>query len=215
MKTSAGSEDGEIARTKTSAGSEDGEIARTGAAVLGAAAAPVRWLRTAIRLLRAGPDAPVSARASRRRMLTAGGLAAGSTLLASSVPAANATAEDTQPFVEHRLVLQLSDRAADKQALTLSVCYNLLKEYGPDLIAIEVVTFGPGIDLVRSASPHRARVDSLIAQGVRFSVCMNTVETVERETGKPVELNLQARKVQAGVARILALCERRYVLVRP
>ena len=97
----------------------------------------------------------------------------------------------------------------------MSVCYNLLKEYGPDLIAMEVVTFGPGIDLVRSASSQRARVDSLIAQGVRFSVCMNTVETVERETGKRVELNPQVRKVQAGVARMLALCEKGYVLVRP
>ncbi|MGE5171211.1 MAG: hypothetical protein ACM3JC_12685 [Rudaea sp.] len=157
----------------------------------------------------------VVVRASRRRLLTAGGLAAGSAMVATPVRAADVTIEETQPFVEHRLALQLSDRAADKQALVLSVCYNLLKEYGPDLIAMEVVTFGPGIDLVRSASPHRARVDSLIAQGVRFSVCLNTVETVERETRKPVALNPQVHKVQAGVARILALCEKGYVLVRP
>jgi intracellular sulfur oxidation DsrE/DsrF family protein len=202
MKTWPGSDEREAAR-----GRAVGVLAR-------AAGALVRWLRHAIRMLRVPPIASVGMRASRRRMLAVSSLAAGSAMLAPAARAADETGEDTQPFVEHRLALQLSDRAADKQALTLSVCYNLLKEYGPDLIAIEVVTFGPGIDLMRSASPQRARVDSLIAQGVRFSVCMNTVETVERETGKRVELNPQARKVQAGVARILALCEARYVLVR-
>jgi hypothetical protein len=109
----------------------------------------------------------------------------------------------------------LSDRGQDKHALILSVANNILKAYGPDLVAIEVVAFGPGIDLLLAASPNRARVDSLIAQGVRFDVCMNTVDTIERDTGRKVELNPQARKVQVGVARIIELCENRYVLVRP
>ena len=201
---------------KGSPASEDGAAARVVARARDAAARAVaRWWRAAMHLLPAGRAAPVAVGAARRRMLTAGGLAAGSVMLATQVRASDATIEETQPFVEHRLALQLSDRAADKQALVLSVCYNLLKEYGPDLVAMEVVTFGQGIDLVRNASSQRARVDSLIAQGVRFSVCMNTVETVERETGKRVELNPQVRRVQAGVARILALCEKGYVLVRP
>jgi intracellular sulfur oxidation DsrE/DsrF family protein len=198
-------------------GPDEREAARRGAVPIFPTTTSVlaRWWHHAVRVLRARRVATVGMRVSRRRMLTAGSLAAGSVMLPTQVRASDATIEETQPFVEHRLALQLSDRAADKQALVLSVCYNLLKEYGPDLIAMEVVTFGPGIDLVRSASPQRARVDSLIAQGVRFSVCMNTVETVERETGKRVELNPQVRKVQAGVARILALCEKGYVLVRP
>ena len=200
---------------KVSPASGDGAPGHVGRALAAAAGAVAQWWRVAMHRLPAGRAAPAAAGASRRRMLTAGSLAAGSVMLASKVRASDATIEDTQPFVEHRLALQLSDRAADKHALVLSVCYNLLKEYGPDLIAMEVVTFGPGIDLVRSASSQRARVDSLIAQGVRFSVCMNTVETVERETGKRVELNPQVRKVQAGVARMLALCEKGYVLVRP
>jgi len=127
---------------------------------------------------------------------------------------ANAPLVD-QPFAEHHLALQLSDNDSKKQALTLSVAYNLLKHYGPDRIAIEVVTFGPGIDLLRAGSAHRAEVDSLISQGVQFDVCMNTVETIERETGKPVDLNPRAVKVQAGVAQILALTEKGFTLVRP
>jgi len=125
----------------------------------------------------------------------------------------NALAE--KPFADHHLVLQLSDDAAKKQSLVISVAYNLLKFYGPDRIAIEVVAFGPGIALLRADSPNRQLVDSLVAQGVRFDVCMNTVNTIERETGQRVPLNPNAKPVEAGVAQILALTEKGYTLVRP
>ena len=120
-----------------------------------------------------------------------------------------------KPFAEHHLVIQLSDREPAKQALALSVPYNLLKFYEPDKISIVVVAFGPGIDLLRAGSPNRARVDSLVSQGVEFDICMNTVDTIERETGKKVDINPKAVKVQVGVARILELAEKNYTIVRP
>ncbi|MFZ0607500.1 MAG: hypothetical protein WAM75_07480 [Xanthobacteraceae bacterium] len=120
-----------------------------------------------------------------------------------------------KPFADHRLVLQLSDGDAKKQSLVISVAYNLLKFYGPDKIAIEVVTFGPGIALLRADSPNRKFVDSLVAQGVRFDLCMNTVDTIKRETGQVPPFNPNARPVEAGVAQILALTEKGYTLVRP
>jgi intracellular sulfur oxidation DsrE/DsrF family protein len=119
-----------------------------------------------------------------------------------------------KPFADHHIVLQLSDADQAKQLLVLSVAYNLLKAYGPDKIAIEVVAFGPGIDLLRAESPDKARVDSLISQGVQFDICMNTVETLERE-GKHVDINPKAVRVQVGVGRILKLTEKGYTLVRP
>lgn len=120
-----------------------------------------------------------------------------------------------KPFAEHRIVLQLSDNDARKQSLVVSVAYNLLKLYGPDKVAIEVVAFGPGIDLLNPDNANRKRVESLVAQGVRFDVCLNTVNTIERETGKRPEFIDAATPVQVGVAQILALTENGYTLVRP
>jgi uncharacterized protein len=120
-----------------------------------------------------------------------------------------------KPFAEHKVVLQLSDSDARKQALVLSVANNLLKAYDPDKVAIEVVAFGPGIDLLRSESDHRKQVESLIAQGVRFDVCLNTVDTLERETGKRPDIMPSATPVQVGVGQILYLTENGYTLVRP
>jgi hypothetical protein len=134
---------------------------------------------------------------------------------APQAPTPGTIAPADKPFAEHRLVLQLSDDDAKKQGLVISVAYNLLKFYGPDKIAIEVVTFGPGIALLRADSPNRKFVDSLVAQGVQFDLCMNTVDTIKRETGHVPPFNPNARPVEAGVAQILALTEKGYILVRP
>jgi uncharacterized protein len=120
-----------------------------------------------------------------------------------------------KPFAEHRIVLQLSDNDPRKQALVISIAYNLLKLYDPDKVAIEVVAFGPGIDLLRTGNDNRKLIESLVAQGVRFDVCLNTVDTIERETGKRPEIIPAAIPVQVGVGQILSLTENGYTLVRP
>jgi intracellular sulfur oxidation DsrE/DsrF family protein len=120
-----------------------------------------------------------------------------------------------KPFAEHRIVLQLSDNDPKKQSLVISVAYNLLKFYDPDKVAIEVVSFGPGIDLLRPENANRKLVESLVAQGVRFDVCLNTVDTIERDTGKRPDIIPVATPVQVGVGQILSLTENGYTLVRP
>jgi uncharacterized protein len=135
-------------------------------------------------------------------------------MAASAVRAEPAPLPD-KPFAEHRIVLQLSDNDAAKQGLVISVAYNLLKLYDPDKVAIEVVAFGPGIDLLRPDNANRKLVESLVAQGVRFDVCLNTVDTIERETGKRPDIIPVAIPVQVGVGQILALTENGYTLVRP
>ena len=120
-----------------------------------------------------------------------------------------------KPFAEHKIVLQLSDADAKKQALVLSVANNLLKAYDPDKIAVEVVAFGPGIDLLLTSSERRKQVESLIAQGVRFDICLSTVDTLEREMGKRPDFIPAATPVQVGVGQILFLAESGYTVVRP
>ena len=142
-------------------------------------------------------------------------IAAPLALALSSAACAQQAPPQDKPFAEHKIVLQLSDNDPRKQALLISVANNLLKFYDPDKVAIEVVAFGPGIDLLRSQNPSRKQVESLIAQGVRFDVCLNTVDTIERETGKRPEIVPGATPVQVGVGQILLLTESGYTLVRP
>jgi hypothetical protein len=142
------------------------------------------------------------------------GAAALATTLPCSAPAQQVPLQD-KPFAEHKIVLQLSDNDVRKQNLVISVANNLLKFYDPDKVAIEVVAFGPGIELLRTESPARRQIESLISQGVRFDVCLNTVDTIERETGRRPEIIPAATPVQVGVGQILFLTENGYTLVRP
>jgi uncharacterized protein len=146
------------------------------------------------------------------------GIVAIAASLAMTLPVVRAQQVPLQdkPFAEHKIVvLQLSDNDPRKQALVISVANNLLKFYDPDKVAVEVVAFGPGIDLLRSESASRKQVESLISQGVRFDVCLNTVDTIARETGKRPDIMPGATPVQVGVGQILFLTENGYTLVRP
>jgi uncharacterized protein len=138
-------------------------------------------------------------------------------LIVTATPAARAQQAPLQdkPFAEHKVVLQLSDNDPRKQGLVLSVTSNLMKFYDPDKVAIEIVAFGPGIELLKPDNPNRKMVESLVAQGARFDICINTVDTLEREGGKRPEFIAAATPVQVGVAQILFLTENGYTLVRP
>lgn len=145
------------------------------------------------------------------------GLSALALLMSAVAPVARAQQAPLQdkPFADHKIVLQLSDNDTRKQGLVISVANNLMKFYDPDKVAVEIVAFGPGIDLLRPENPNRKLVESLVAQGARVDICLNTVDTLERESGKRPEFITAATPVQVGVAQILFLTENGYTLVRP
>lgn len=121
-----------------------------------------------------------------------------------------------KPFAEAHVVLQLVDDDAETQARVLSVANNLIKHYGgPDFIDIEIVAYGPGLSLLFPANALNERVESLLANGVRFVGCMNTLETITRQTGKKPELIAATIPVQTGVARLIERASEGFVLIRP
>lgn len=136
----------------------------------------------------------------------------------SVLPAVAAPPPDiasTHPFAKHFLALQISSTNKDRQAHITSVAANLLKHYGQDAIAIEVVAFGPGVRLLYADSPAREQVESLINEGVRFDACGNTLDTIERTTGKRPKLIPGVIVVPVGVARLLTLAEHGFTIVQP
>jgi intracellular sulfur oxidation DsrE/DsrF family protein len=123
-------------------------------------------------------------------------------------------AEDLKPFAEVHVVLQLSDQ--QNEAVVLDVANNLIKNYGgPDVIDIEIITFGKGVRLMFAGSEHETRIASLVDNGVRFYVCENTLDTIERATGTRPVISEHAEYVRAGVARIVDKVGEGYTLVRP
>ncbi len=149
------------------------------------------------------------------RLLTSIRYASAALLLMPSLAMAQQLPLQDKPFAEHKIVLQLSDSDPKKQGLVISVANNLMTFHDPDKAAVEIVAFGPGIELLKPDNPNRKLVESLVAQGARVDICLNTVDTLERDTGKRPEYIAAATPVQVGVAQILLLTENGYTLVRP
>lgn len=123
---------------------------------------------------------------------------------------------EDKPFAEAFILLQLSDADESKQNAVLDVANNLIKHYGgPDMVDIEIVAFGPGMQLLLEGNPRQERIASLVENGVRFVGCMNTVDTMERKSGTRPALNEHTIPVQTGVAHIVQRVRQGYILVRP
>ena len=124
--------------------------------------------------------------------------------------------DEGKPFAEARIVLQMADGDAESQAHVLNVANNLIKHYGgPDFVDIEIVAYGPGLSLLFPGSANEERISSLLANDVRFVGCENTVESIERATGKRPELIPETIPVQTGVARLVERAQQGFVVIRP
>ena len=137
-------------------------------------------------------------------------------LLTLTLPASanEVSGEDFKPFADKHIILQLSDQA--NEAVVIDTANNLIKNYGgPDMIDIEIVSFGKGVRLMFDGGPQETRIASLVENGVRFYVCKNTLDTMERMEGKRPKLNTSAILVQAGVAHIIDRVDEGYILIRP
>ena len=131
---------------------------------------------------------------------------------------------DQKPFAEAHIILQVSDAEKIHHHATLDIANNLMKHYGgQDMVDVEVIAFGAGISLLYrdsadtlSGNREKAeRIASLKEHGVRFYACGNTLDTIERKTGKRPELLPGVETVQTGVAFMIDEVKRGYTLVHP
>ncbi|MFN3397581.1 MAG: hypothetical protein ACK4ZS_03490, partial [Sulfurimicrobium sp.] len=75
----------------------------------------------------------------------------------------------------HKVVFQVSDDDPRKWNLTLINAKNVQAELGKDNVAIEIVAYGPAIDMLRIESEVGPRVDEAIRNGVKVVACENTM----------------------------------------
>jgi len=125
-------------------------------------------------------------------------------------------AAEDNPFADKKIVLQISDNDPSKQTLILNVANNLLREYGQDGVAIEIVAFGPGLRLLFADNSNKGRIQSLDTSGVAFTACSNTKKKMAKKLGHAIDINPVANSNIPGIVRITKLVtEQGFVLVKP
>jgi intracellular sulfur oxidation DsrE/DsrF family protein len=130
--------------------------------------------------------------------------------------AQNKLAQETR----HRLVLQVNTNDPAAMNLALNNAANA-DQYYSDLgqpIEIEVVTFGPGLHMLREdTSPVKDRIKSMAESrpSVTFKACGNTQENMAKAENKKIPLVSQATVVKSGVVRVMELQEQGWSYLRP
>jgi hypothetical protein len=161
--------------------------------------------------------------------LVAAAPAAGKTTrLAKSAAAAqtqkgSAVALAAQPAAEkkeHHLILQVNTNDAAAMNLTLNNATNVAQYYekAGEPVKIEVVAFGPGLNMLRDdTSPVKARIETmaLSTPEVSFKACGITRENMRKAEDKDIPIVPQAEVVPSGVVRVMQLEENGWSYVKP
>jgi len=124
---------------------------------------------------------------------------------------------EDKPFAEAHVILQISQQQPARFGLALDIANNLAKHYGgQDMVDVELIAFGGGAPfLLDNNNVHQARIENLMQHGVRFYICGNTLDTMERQAGKRPSVLPGVTTVQTGVAFMLEEIQRGYVHVQP
>jgi hypothetical protein len=120
----------------------------------------------------------------------------------------------------HRLILQVNSNDPAMMNLTLNNATNVVQYYKGkgQKVSIEVVTFGPGLHMLREdTSPVKARIETLALSTpeISFKACGNTQENMRKAENKDIPLIPQAKLVSSGVVRVMELQERGWSYVKP
>jgi intracellular sulfur oxidation DsrE/DsrF family protein len=121
---------------------------------------------------------------------------------------------------EHHLILQVNTNDPAAMNLALNNATNVAQYYkdAGEKVKIEVVTFGPGLHMLREdTSPVKARIEemALSAPEVSFKACGNTQEKMQKTENKDIPVVRQAEVVKSGVVRVMELQEMGWTYVKP
>jgi uncharacterized protein len=121
-----------------------------------------------------------------------------------------------KPFAEQRLVLQMSSSAPRDHQAVLDIASNLLRHFGgPDLVDIEILTYGQGVQMVLAKAAQQSRIESLMAGGVRFYICENTLNTLQALEKREIAVLPGVQRVPSGIAYLLQQVDAGYKSVQP
>ena len=121
-----------------------------------------------------------------------------------------------KPFAEQRLVLQVSTASPRDHQAVLDIASNLLRHYGgPDLVDIEILTYGQGVQMVLAEAAQQSRIESLMAGGVRFYVCENTLNTQQALQKREIAVLPGVLRVSSGIAYLLEQVDAGYKAIQP
>jgi hypothetical protein len=110
------------------------------------------------------------------------------------------------------VVIQVSDNDPAKWNLALNNARNIQNDLGKDKVDIEIVAYGPGINMLKKDSEVGPRLDEATMGGVAVSACQNTMKA-QKLSEK--DIHASVAYVPAGVLEIMKKQQAGWSYIRP
>jgi intracellular sulfur oxidation DsrE/DsrF family protein len=122
----------------------------------------------------------------------------------------------------HRVSIQVDQNDPAVMNLALNNASNIMetfKEKGEE-VEIEVVTYGPGLNMLREdTSPVKDRLKQIaelsFPSKIRFSACNVTKRGMEKREGHAIPIVAEASLVPSGAVRLMELQESGWSYLKP
>ena len=137
-----------------------------------------------------------------------------------STPVAPQTAALPSSQKPHLVALHVDQNDPAIMNLALNNAQNIITHYKAlgRAVKIEVVTYGPGLFMLRDdKSPVKARVSAMALEepDISFAACANTRDNMAKAEGAPVKLLTEAKIVPSGVVHLMELQATGYAYIKP
>ena len=129
-----------------------------------------------------------------------------------ALPAALPVFAQPKPAARQRVLFQVSDADPAKWNLALNNARNVQADLGKDNVQIEIVAYGPGLNMLKAESPVAPRLAGALDDSVGLIACENTMKNtkVKRE-----DMYSGIAYVKAGVTHIMKRQQEGWSYIRP
>ena len=113
---------------------------------------------------------------------------------------------------KHKVVFQVSDNDPAKWRLALNNAQNVQADLGKGNVEIEIVAYGPGLEMLKMESKVSDRLAQALDNHVGLIACVNTMENTKTPKS---DMYGGIGYVQAGVTHIMKRQKEGWAYIRP
>jgi intracellular sulfur oxidation DsrE/DsrF family protein len=133
-------------------------------------------------------------------------------LLGLGAAAVPALAQQKKSAAKQRVIFQVSDNDPARWNLALNNARNVQTDLGKDNVQIEIVAYGPGIEMMKAESKVAGGLAGALDSSVGLIACENTMHNTKVTRD---DMYAGIAYVQAGVTHIMKRQQERWAYIRP
>jgi intracellular sulfur oxidation DsrE/DsrF family protein len=117
-----------------------------------------------------------------------------------------------KPAAKQRVIFQVSDNDPAKWGLALNNARNVQEDLGKDNVQIEVIAYGPGLEMLKAESKVADRLAGALDENVGLIACENTMTNTKATKD---DMYSGIAYVKAGVTHLMRRQREGWAYIRP